>query len=302
MDIEKIFKDKNITTSSANLYIKNLIRLNDNKPIKNLNFLKDTSKIMEKIKDKAATTQRSYIISIVSLLKQLLNETKYKMMYNDYFDILEKMNTQLKDRTTKTENESECWLSNDEIKNIYDETTGVLEEIKNKKKLTSTQHEKLLHLVIFSLYYLQPPRRNLDYQLMNIVKNYNDDMDSTKNYFNLSNKQFIFNQYKTKGKYEKQVLDISKELQDILNIWVKFHPLKKDSLYPLLVREDGSPLSNNNDITRILNKIFKCKIGSSMLRKMYHTNKYGAIIEEMKKDGEAMSHGVDTILNNYIKK
>lgn len=302
MDIEKIFKEKNISASSANLYTKNLIRLNDNKPIKNLNFLKDTNKIMEKIKDKAETTKRSYIISIVSLLKQLSGETKYKMLYNDYFDILEKMNTALKDRTAKTETESVCWLSNDEIKKIYDETCSVLDEIKGKKKLTATQHEKLLHLVILSLYYLQPPRRNLDYQLMQVVKSYNDDMDSTKNYFNLANKQFIFNQYKTKGKYEKQVLDIGKDLQDILAVWIKFHPLKKEASFPLLVRDDGSPLSNNNDITRVLNKIFKCKIGSSMLRKMFHTNKYGAVIEEMKKDGEAMSHGVETILNNYIKK
>lgn len=300
MDIEKIFKDKNISESSIKLYLKNLIRLNDNKPIKTINFLKDSKKIMEKIKDKAPTTQRSYIISIVSLLKQLEGQ-KNKILYNDYFDILEKFNTNLKDRTAKTENEKECWMSNDDIKKIYDNNKIIIDEIKNKKKLTEEQHDKLLSFLILSLYYLHPPRRNLDYQLMNVIKN-NNELDDKINYLNLSNKQFIFNQYKTKGKYEKQIVEINKNLMDVINIYLKFHPLKKDASYKLLVHFDGNPLTNNNDITRILNKIFKCKIGSSMLRKMYHTNKYGAVLNELKKDGDKMAHSVETILNNYIKK
>lgn len=302
MDIAKIFKEKNISDSSANLYLKNLIRLNDNKPIKNLNFLKDSKKIMDKIKDKAYTTQRSYIISIISLLKQLSGQIKFKILYNDYFDILEKMNTDLKNRTEKTENEKNCWMTNEEIKKLYDEKKLIISEIKNKKKLTEEQFENLLGFVILSLYYLQPPRRNLDYQLMNVIKKYTEDLNDKVNYLNLSNEQFIFNQYKTRGKYEKQILEINKDLMDILNIWLKFHPNKKENNFKLLVHFDGSTLSNNNDITRILNKIFKCKIGSSMLRKMYHTNKYGKVMEELKKDSVNMSHSVDTILNNYIKK
>jgi hypothetical protein len=302
MDIAKIFKEKNISDSSANLYLKNLIRLNDNKPIKNLNFLKDSKKIMEKIKDKAYTTQRSYIISIISLLKQLSGQIKFKILYNDYFDILEKMNTDLKNRTEKTENEKNCWMTNEEITKLFDEKKQIITEIKNKKKLTEEQFENLLGFVILSLYYLQPPRRNLDYQLMNVIKKYTEDLNNKVNYLNLSNKQFIFNQYKTKGKYEKQILEINNDLMEILNIWLKFHPNKKEDNYKLLVHFDGSELTNNNDITRILNKIFKCKIGSSMLRKMYHTNKYGKVMEELKKDSVNMSHSVDTILNNYIKK
>lgn len=301
MDVEKIFKEKKISVSSANLYLKNLVRLNDNKPIKNLNFLKDSKKIMSKIEDKAPTTQRSYIISIVSLLKQLNGETKYKMLYNDYFDILEVMNTNLKNRTAKTETEKECWMSNEDIKKIYDDKKVIMNEIKTKKKLNEEQHEELLSFLILSLYYLQPPRRNLDYQLMNVIKNYNDDLDDKVNYLNLTNKQFIFNQYKTRGKYERQILEVSKDLMDVIIIWLKYHPNKKDPNFKLLVHYDGTPLTHNNDITRTLNKVFKCKIGSSMLRKMYHTNKYGEVLNELKNDGDKMAHSVDTILNNYIK-
>ena len=41
LDLEKLFAEKNITLSSRDLYIKNLTRLNDGQPIKNIHFLKD---------------------------------------------------------------------------------------------------------------------------------------------------------------------------------------------------------------------------------------------------------------------
>jgi len=69
----KIFenlKNKGIGESSLNLYFNNLKRLNDGNEIKNFNFLKDDKKILEKIKDYKKNTQRTYLISIVSLLKQ----------------------------------------------------------------------------------------------------------------------------------------------------------------------------------------------------------------------------------------
>jgi len=54
-------------------------------------------------------------------------------------------------------------------------------------------------------------------------------------------------------------------------------------------------------MTNILNKIFDKKIGSSMLRNMYFTNKYGSMMKEMKGDVKSMATSVDTAMNNYIK-
>ena len=71
MDLDKLFTDKNISSSSKNLYIKNLTRLNDGGQIKNVNFLKDLDSIHQKLEKYKPNTRRSYIISIVSLLKEL---------------------------------------------------------------------------------------------------------------------------------------------------------------------------------------------------------------------------------------
>ena len=56
----------------------------------------------------------------------------------------------------------------------------------------------------------------------------------------------------------------------------------------------------DNGITRILNKIFNKKIGSSMLRHIYLSGKYGNVLEEQKEDAKMMGHNVMT-QKDYIK-
>jgi integrase len=53
---------------------------------------------------------------------------------------------------------------------------------------------------------------------------------------------------------------------------------------------DGKALTAVNAITRILNKIFGKKLGSSMLRHIFLSDKYD--IKEMEEDAEAMGHSV----------
>ena len=43
------------------------------------------------------------------------------------------------------------------------------------------------------------------------------------------------------------------------------------------------------------------KIGSSMLRNMYLTNKYGDLMKELKTDVSDMGTSVGVAMNNYIK-
>jgi hypothetical protein len=116
----KIFqnlKTKQISESTLNLYMKNLIRLNDGLHIKNFNFLKDLDKILDKIKDKKPNTRRTYIISIVSLLKQ---EPKMKSLYDKYYAVLIEYNQNLKANTEKSESQKENWLTQDGVREVFD--------------------------------------------------------------------------------------------------------------------------------------------------------------------------------------
>ena len=108
IDLGNIFASKNITQSSQSLYERNLKRLNDGNEIKNVHFLKDKEVILEKLEKYKPNTRRTYIISIVSLMKCLIetNPTnkQYKKLYSLYYSVLDEMNANLKTANEKTDN------------------------------------------------------------------------------------------------------------------------------------------------------------------------------------------------------
>jgi glutathionyl-hydroquinone reductase len=128
---------------------------------------------------------------------------------------------------------------------------------------------------------------------------------SDNNYLNLTDNNFIFKNFKTKKTYKEQVVPISDNLLDIVKVYLKFHPLKKEIKkklqVPLLVDFEGNPYNNSNDITRILNKIFDKKIGSSLLRNIYLTDKYSDQQKELALDVKNMGTSKGTAESNYIK-
>ena len=97
--IEEILNNKQLSESSKKLYTNNLRKLNNGNQIENIDFLKDIEKINEIISKYKPATQRSFIISIISVVK---SEPE---LYKKYFDLLTKLNSGVKV---------------DNFKNIYD--------------------------------------------------------------------------------------------------------------------------------------------------------------------------------------
>ena len=102
-----------------------------------------------------------------------------------------------------------------------------------------------------------------------------------------------------------QEADINPELRSIIDVYLKFHPLakelKKQSI-SFIVNFKGDAYTKNNDFTRLLYKIFdNQKIGVSMLRKIFLTDKYKDTVDEMKKDATSMGTSSGTIEDHYIK-
>jgi hypothetical protein len=139
---------------------------------------------------------------------------------------------------------------------------------------------------------------------MFVTKKYNPELGTGKNFVDLLKNEFLFNHYKTQGTYKTQTVSIEPKMRDILDFYLKFHPLKaklKDGI-PLLVDAQGEPFTQTNSLTRILNKIFGTKVGSSMLRKLFLTDKYADVMEQMKQDTKDMGTSTGTAQTNYIKK
>jgi membrane-associated HD superfamily phosphohydrolase len=263
-----------ISDNSRKLYMFNLTKLNGGKPIKNLLFLSKDD-IVDKINEMKPNTQRTYLISIVYALKRR-TEPKLKKLYNKYYDLMMKLNKTLKDNTEKTDSVKENWIEQKDVIKKQQELTKILDTIANKRKINNDEYNQLLQLVELSLYTLQQPRRNKDYLQMKIVRQVPDD--KTYNYLDIANWRWVFNNYKTQKKYNQQIIPIPDDLRDIVKLYLKHHPKSKEiksktTEVPFLIKYDGTPIVNSPEMTRSLNKILGKKVGCSMLRSIYLTNK-----------------------------
>ena len=289
-----------ISNTSKDIYSKNLIRLNDGEPIKNYNFLKKSDDILKKIEHLKPNSRRTYLISIVSTLK---SKPELQKFYKFYYNLMMELNKELKVNNTKSETQKENWISQDEVLKIYNEYEEKYLPLLKLKKVNAKQWHDILNFIVLSLYVLNQPRRNKDYQLMKVVKSNKDLDDDYKNfnYYLPHDSKFCFFNYKTGHTYHLQEIPVNEKLQNILLQYLKLHPHKKTKNYFLLVDYEGKPLEQVNDITRILNHIFKKKIGVSMLRNIYLTDKFQKPMEILKDTAQNMGTSSSTISNNYIK-
>ena len=295
-------KTKQTKQSTKDIYEKNLIRLNDGAPIKNYNFLKKTDVILSKIDHLKDNSRRTYIISIVSTLKHLKG---FEKQYKFYYDLMMQMNQDLKTTNVKSQTQEANWISQDEVKQIYETIKAKAEPLFSLKKIGSKQWDEILDYVVLSLYVLLPPRRNMDYLKMKYIKNIKNIQDKEDykeyNYFIKDSHLFIFFFYKTSGTYQTQEIQVPIDLYNLLMKYIKIHPDKKQSEFFLLVNNKGESMTSSNCITRILNKIFKKKIGVSMLRSIYLTDKFGDKEKEIQQTAKDMGTSSNMVSNNYVK-
>jgi len=291
----ELFGGSTISDGSKKTYTSKLKKLNGNKIPTDLNFLKDTKSILEQIEAiPNPNTRRSSLIAVVSVLK---NEKKYKKEYDIFHTEMMKLNailnkTSHKSDATKAKQEN---TSMDDILAIQKELETILPIIKGKRKITDEQLKQLHDLVIVSIYTLLPPRRNLDFSEMIVGV---PTEDKTKNYYH--KEQFIFNTYKTAGKdHKQQVVDVPKNLQEILKLWIKLKP--KGCEY-LLVKLPSNEKYKVTDMTNMLKKVFNNEnMGVSILRNVYLSDKYSDAMKDLKEDVKEMGSSVGVALGTYIK-
>jgi hypothetical protein len=311
---EKLINDlkekKQLSDSSIKAYIRNLTKLNKDELFKNFNFLKDVDVILRRLSSYKENTKRNYLISVVSVLS-ISEKPILKKLHDKYYNLMMKKNEEInKDVNPNelTETQEKNWISWDEVKGKYDNLEKDVDSFYKNKVLTEPQYNELLAYTILSLYIHQAPRRNKDYQIMKLTNNYKADSKEF-NYLDLTKKQFIFNSYKTSSKYGSQIINISDDLWKALvkyfhhndNVTFKSKEPRVNSECMFLVYRDKRPLDKVNSITRILNKIFDKAIGSSMLRHIFLTDKYGKTLDEQLKDAKDMAHSQGQ-QKDYIKK
>jgi len=302
-----LITERKITESSANAYIKVLYAMNEKKAFKNLTFLKAVDAIDTKIKTYAESTQRAITASIVSVLSLYKDKPTFKKPYEHFYADMMKGSKEASEeakKNEKTPTQKDNWISWADVEKKKRELVEDVEKFKDAKELKVREYETLLQLLVLSLYTDVAPRRNQDYLDMYIVKKHTAKMPTDKNYLDVSAKKFIFNKYKTAKKYGPQTEEIPATLWERVELYLTRHPTwkgKGTAPIKFLVTSKGEGIVALNAITRILNKIFDKKIGATMLRHIYLSDKFGDTLEDMKKTATGMGHSIN-VQRAYIKK
>jgi hypothetical protein len=292
-------KERNVSDPTIKLYLFQLRQINDGE-IENLKKFEDIPKVMEFLKNFKINTQRTKLIAIIAMLKTFPEK---KDLQDKYSNIVMAINKETNlTSNEKTEKQKENWVTKDEIKDIWTSFEEVIKTFINKKQISEKQYNILLQFVVLSLYTLTNPRRNADYMNMIVIKKITDGLPQNLNYLDLQKKVFIFNNYKTAKTYKQQVEQIPQELFNVLKIYLKYKP--QDCPY-LLCSYDGNKLPHVNSITLILNKVFNKKVGTSLLRNIFLSDKFDKLqpmLDELKETSNSMGTSASNSLQTYIKK
>ena len=296
--IIKHLKDRDVSDPTIKLYLFQLRQINGGE-INDLNNFEDIPKVIDFLKKFKINTVRTKLISVIAMLKAF----DKKDLQDEYSEIVANINKETNlISNEKTDKQKANWVTKEEIKDIWTSFDEVIKTFINKKQISEKQYNILLQFVVLSLYTLTNPRRNADYMNMVVIKKVTDGLPQNLNYLDLQKRKFYFNNYKTSKTYKQQIEDIPSDLFNVLKIYLKYKPT--DSNF-LLVDYEGKNLKHVNSITLILNKIFHKKVGSSLLRNIFLSEKFSGLqkqLDELGDTAESMGTSKASALGVYIKK
>ena len=299
---KQLMEQREVADSTASAYIRTLYTMNADRPFTNLSWLKNIDSVNGRLDEYAESTQKTILSTIVSSLSTVKDKAAYKKIHTFWYNEMMTRVHEKSDTAKKTPKQEENWLSWDVIqeheKRLADESAKLV-----GKDITAGQWDTVLSYMVLALYTEFAPRRNQDYQFMDIVKTPKQAVKDDHNYITTDTKQFIFRKYKTAKTHGEQIFEIPDKLSAAIKIYMSLHPLMRSkkntkAAIPFLVNADGEQLTAVNAITRILNKIFGKKVGATMLRHIYLSSKYD--VREMNEDAEKMGHS-SGVQHAYMK-
>tara|TARA_R110001592_G_scaffold74584_1_gene226532 strand:+ start:2740 stop:3705 length:966 start_codon:yes stop_codon:yes gene_type:complete len=316
---DKIKSSRKIKENSLKIYMTTLKKIYrtihddtnyDSKLFNSTNFLqnKHYKKIIEFLSTLRLPTRKNYLSAIlVALTTNKEKNEKIIDEYRNHLDVIVTEYTGEINSQKKSEKLETNWTSFDAIKRIVNRLKRDVKEnnLLNKSPWSNKDLELYKLYMVGSLYTLIPPVRN-DYAQMKVLpfKTYNKLDESNlkdNNYLVIvskSKKFFSFGAYKTSEVYGVKISQIPPSLNKIINIW-----LTHQTTDYFLNNSKNEPITDNG-LTKLINKVFSPtgkKIGSTMLRHIYLSDKYEPLNAEKAADAEAMMHSVST-QNDYIKK
>jgi integrase len=250
----------------------------------------NAQKVFDHLKDANLSSRKTTLagLTVISDGKDIQKEYRDRMMVDSkkYSEegLLQRMN----------EKQQENHMPMEEVRKIYVRVETIAKMLWNLPSRTMTQFQDVQNFIMMACMcgIFIEPRRLMDWRMK-----IRGDIDEKKeNYIDHEKKQFIFNDYKTKGSYGAQRIDIPKPLMTILKKWISINPYDC-----LLVDVKGGCLTQSAMNLR-LNNILGKRVGINGIRHSYLTELYKDLpaLKEIKERADKMGHSIETALS-YVK-
>ena len=285
----------------------------------NYDFLSDIEEVQEKLKDKAYTSRRNSYNAIIVLLMALNHDDKYTELIEKYDKIRNELNSQYDEEMSSgkiSDKQSKNFVEYEKIEEMIKTMENEIKSkgLKKKSELTGKDKELLMVYTLYNMLIRIPTRNDMSGQKLISKTQFNkltDEDKKTTNYLvKEKNKMFgVYNEYKTSRKYGQKIIDIPKDLEKILNMYIRKTGKKVGDV--LFVSSTGNPLSRNM-ISQLLMKTSKkylngASVSTTLMRKIVASKHFGEgsefaeLKEKQKALAEKMSHSVATMEKSYIK-
>lgn len=285
----------------------------------NYDFLSNIEEVQEKLKDKAYTSRRNSYNAIIVLLMALNHDDKYTELIEKYDKLRNELNSQYDEEMSSgkiSEKQSKNFVEYEKIQEMIKTMENQIKSqgLKKKTDLTGKDKELLMVYTLYNMLIRIPTRNDMSGQKLISKTQFNkltDEDKKTTNYLvKEKGKMFgLYNEYKTSKKYGQKIIDIPKDLEKILNMYIKKTGKKMGDV--LFVSSTGNPLSRNM-ISQLLMKTSKkylngASVSTTLMRKIVASHhfgpdsEFGKLKQKQKELAEKMSHDVSTMEKSYIK-
>ena len=274
----------NLSTSSLKVYLSALRKLNNDQPPTSVNYLLDVEQILKKIEGKSNNTKKSYLTAVgVALQAAQGKSNKYDKVIKKYEEIRDGYQNEYADLVAsheKTEKQQANWVDWSDWTEMSDDLGESTKHLKREKEWSDEELLQFQDYLITQLYKHYPVRNDFHDTKVVSKREYNKlaDIEKKNNNFVVDSRPMllILNEYKTKKKYGEKKIEIEPKVANLVRIFLNHNRTGYLLVSPTNVDQ---PMSTNG-VTRTLQRISAThfdgrKIGSSLLRHMYLSEKYG---------------------------
>ena len=225
-------------------------------------------------------------------------------MIEEYSSLRDKLNTKYEEEQKSgviSDKQKTNFASMEEINKLLSELKTEISVLKKKNTLTQRDKSTIRAWILFNMLIRIPTRNdasNMLYITQRAYKNLSQNDKEQHNYLvnERNNMKFIYNVYKTSKKYGENIIPVPADLKPMLRTYLKLMDYKTgDNIFDM----------SRNAISQLLSKtskrIIDKSISSTLIRKIYLSDKYGDVKEEMEKDAKMMGHSKATQQAVYTK-